>query len=139
MASVYCAARYARRTEVQGYADQVLALGYDVTARWLKDREGLSSCDTGRNIFAPEVNARLAQADLDDLRSADIVLAFTEDPASSYGRGGRHIEAGAALAWGILLVIIGPPENIFYDLPQVRQFTTWESCYAWLQTRKRYP
>ncbi len=36
---------------------------------------------------------------------------------SGYSRGGRHVEAGYALAKGKYLVLVGPRENVFYSLP----------------------
>ena len=33
-----------------------------------------------------------------------------------------------ALATGAALYLVGPRENIFHSLPQVRQFDTWEQC-----------
>ena len=75
----------------------------------------------------PPEGALFAKDDFDDLRNADLVVAFTEPPRSGNSRGGRHIEAGLALAWGITLWIVGPRENVFYCLPQVRQFKTFEA------------
>jgi hypothetical protein len=100
-----------------GYAAVLRHAGFTVDARWLSgDHDGRTG------------GARYAQEDFEDVRAADVVMAFTEEPCSNKGRGGRHVELGLALAWGKRVVIVGPRENVFCWLPQVEQFDLWEQA-----------
>lgn len=135
-ARIYLAARYERREELCRYRDELLARGWVVTARWLDGGHQLSldARDDGQALIeaqGPKAlahRASFAQEDLDDAIQADILISFTENPATPYRRGGRHVEFGVALAMGALPYIVGPRENIFHSLPQVRQFDTWDEC-----------
>ena len=77
----------------------------------------------------------VAVRDTDELASADVVVAFTERADSPYGRGGRHVEMGMALALGKHVICVGFQENIFYTLPGVEQASKWGfAVYAILQS-----
>lgn len=101
---VYLAARYSRRDEMEEIAAQLAGRGAGVTSRWIRgEHEGLP--------------AELCAADdVADIAVADAVIAFTEPEGSPYSRGGRHVEAGIALGLRKPLLVVGPPENIFYSL-----------------------
>lgn len=53
-------------------------------------------------------------------------MFFSEPPDSHSKRGGRHVEFGMALAWGLRLIVIGQRENVFHCLPQVERYDTWD-------------
>jgi hypothetical protein len=111
---IYIASRYDRRFEMLGVAADLMRAGHEVTSRWIEGRGGV-----------PELLA--AVEDMDDLTRADCLVSFTEYPKSGVpwsARGGRHVEFGVALAAGMRLCIVGPPENIFHHLPQVRVYAT---------------
>jgi len=68
---------------------------------------------------AAQLRAKFAAEDIADVQSADMMIAFTEEPRSCASRGGRHVELGMAIAYGIPVTIIGPRENLFCWLPQI--------------------
>jgi nucleoside 2-deoxyribosyltransferase len=121
---IYLAARYSRREELCGYRERLEQLGHTVTSRWLKgnhqiSNEGIPLNELGLPFRGPddqaaEMRARFAAEDLADVRTADMLVAFTEEPRSIKTRGGRHVEFGYALALGILVVIVGPEETVFH-------------------------
>lgn len=126
---VYLAARYSRRDELNGYRKTLEALGYVVTSRWLDGGhqlggDGLSvqAADTERQRFALE--------DWQDVMTAELVVSFTEEPRKTNGRGGRHVEFGAAYASGKWCVVIGPRENVFHHLPKVACYASWDEFSA---------
>lgn len=134
---MYLAARYSRREELLGYARELEHLGHVVTSRWIRgEHEALDA----QLVHQPEIAVRFAREDLDDLRDAEVVIAFTEPPGPQQGRGrgGRHVEAGWVIGWNDAhlhtqhnykrLIIVGPPENVFYALPDVWRFDTWPEC-----------
>lgn len=94
-------------------------IGHTVTSRWINGEHELLE---GRDCAEM---ARFAQEDIEDLRKADMVLYFVPD-SSHRQRGGRHVEFGIALALDIPIKVIGPKENVFHWLPQVRHFATLE-------------
>lgn len=121
---MYFAARLARRVELSAYADELRHRGFVVTSRWLEG--SLKLCE--RDLKAGGRAAELAKMDLDDLRRADICVAFTE-PATDEdrGRGGRHTELGIALALEQRVMVVGPREHVFHCLPEVTQHRDWSS------------
>ena len=120
---IYLAASYSRRQELQSYAAQLRADGHTVTARWI----------TGVHDDPHTNEATCAQDDVADIYAADCTLSFTDSPTSGRKRGGRHVEFGIALARDQLLVLVGPRENVFHHLPNVKQYDTFEAARAALK------
>lgn len=121
---IYLASRYSRREELCRYADELRAMGYEVTSRWLAGNHQID--DAGLSAEAAiEDGTRFALEDWDDLMTADVCISFTEEPRSTSSRGGRHVEFGAALAAGKVSIVIGPRENVFHCMPNVIVFPDW--------------
>jgi nucleoside 2-deoxyribosyltransferase len=107
---VYLAARYSRMEEMRVHAERLKASGIEVTSRWI----------LGLHDKAPP--ALCASDDIEDIRSADAVVVFADDPGHITGRpsrGGKHVEFGLALGLGKPIYLVGRPENVFQHLPQV--------------------
>lgn len=128
---IYLAARYSRRQELLNHALLLQERGYEITSTWLdghhETQPGIDEVadDALRGVWAAE--------DWADLRRARWFVCFTEPPRpGGNNRGGRHVEFGAALAWGHRCVVIGPRETVFHCLPDVTHFNTWEAFLAWL-------
>jgi hypothetical protein len=114
---IYLCASYERRDELRGYRDQLEILGHEVTSRWLDETFPLKiKVDDLSQLEA----SLIARKDLVDVKRSDLLVAFTENPGTSRGRGGRHVEYGVAIAIGISRIIIGPRENIFCCLSDSR-------------------
>ena len=116
---LYLAARYDRLDELNGIARAIAELGHSVTSRWLAGH-GQEDADS-------------ALYDLTDVVVADALVLFTEKPARTRMQsGGRHVEFGYALRANKTLFIVGPTENIFQGLPQVRRFSDTEEFLNFL-------
>lgn len=127
--SVYFAACFSRQTELLGYAAELHERGFLVRSRWLDSPTKLRADELHRGGRGAEV----ARMDLEDLRGADVCIAFTETiDASERGRGGRHTELGIALGLGQLVLIVGPREHVFHCLPDVVHHPDWRSARSWL-------
>ena len=102
-----------------------------ITSRWHKRTSYLPSpsLSTRRN----DDLALVAEEDLFDIDQSDALLLLTQH--EPHVAGGRHVEAGYALARGKRLYILGPRENIFYHLPQVWQFSDWNQLLNVLDER----
>jgi hypothetical protein len=131
---VYLAARYSRHTEMQDYRSQLEPLGYRVTSRWIDG--GHEWVGTPDEEMPLEVGIGFAYEDLEDLNAAEIVICFTEEPRATATRGGRHVEFGYALAKGMEIIVVGYRENVFYTVPAIKFFETWEEALAHLDERK---
>ena len=136
---VYLAARYSRNDEMRGVRDVLEALGHEVTSRWIDQHGGnlLESFVAEKLNDDPGHCARYAQADVDDLAAADVVISFTA--AGGGGKGGRHVEYGLALGLGKRLVIVGPREHVFHTLPQVEHYPNWSRLAMALSAAGRHP
>lgn len=125
---IYLAARYSRREELCKYRDMLEGTCcHKVTSRWLHgnhqaDDSGLGGEESAARGFAEE--------DSEDLRAADAVISFTEEPRKpSSTRGGRHVEFGMGLALGKHLAVIGYRENVFHCLKSVFYYPSWDSFW----------
>lgn len=117
---IYLAARYSRLEEMQNVKQFLINRGHRVTSRWLDGKhtapEGITK-DAKRKL-----RVVWALEDIADIRLSDAIVEFTEPPRSICSRGGRHVELGIAMQKGLKLFIVGPRENIFHELPRVKQF-----------------
>ena len=122
---IFLSARYGRQEEIRGYAEELVAQGHTITSSWQYRQD---EADDDKLSF---VQARgLALLDLQQITQSDVFIAFTEEPESPYGRGGRHVEFGFAMYhYGEDLlkavIAVGPRENIFHALPEVHQLNSW--------------
>lgn len=143
---IYLAARYSRRVELCGYRETLLRSGHIVTSRWLNgehqlSRDGLKLgavgeeyVEAGSDQEAAALRQFFAREDMEDVRAADLVIAFTEAPRAETSRGGRHVELGMALAWDKRIFIVGPRENVFCWLPGLVNFDTFASVQTYLRS-----
>lgn len=148
---IYLAARYSRRLELCGYREQLRSIGHTVDAVWLNGEhqisdhgtpigesgealvEGDDGSTTGR---AAALRQKFAREDYRDVIMSDLLIAFTEPPRSNASRGGRHVELGIALGTMKRVWIVGPRENIFCWLEDVRQFDTFDDAIKALAEEK---
>jgi hypothetical protein len=106
--------------------DVLTAFGHEITSRWINGDHQID--DQGLSAEAKQAEReRFAREDWEDLKSADWCISFTEAPRSSNSRGGRHVEHGAALAWGMRVIVCGPRENVFHCLPGTEWYPDWRS------------
>lgn len=122
--SIYLASLYARREEMEQHALLLMnAHGYDITSRW---------------VFGGEVGFSLEEIaifDLEDVDSADTIVAFSEPYGTMYKGGGRNVELGYALAKDKRCVLIGERENVFMSHPKIEQYDTLDEFLMWEQAR----
>lgn len=128
---VYLAARFSRLPEVVRYADELELGGIEVTSRWL--RGGHEWVGTPDDDIPVEHLARFAIEALEDIDAADMVVCFTEAPRTGPARGGRHVEAGYALAKEMPILVVGYRENVFYCLPGIVFVETWAGALGFLR------
>lgn len=153
MNRIYLASRYARIDEMRQYRERLAAHGMEVTSRWLNgehqiahdgkplgaDRERLVESQDEDDI---RLKAYFAQEDLSDIANSDVLLAFTEEPGViGRGRGGRHVEFGMALTYGLPIIVIGPRENVFYCLPWLEHAADFDAALtlltSWMKREER--
>jgi len=133
---VYLAARFARRDQLIGVARALEASGVEVVCRWLFV-EGVAL--STKELDSQSRAGQMASMDFEDLRAADVCLAFTEQAREPQGRGGRHAEVGIALGLGHRVILVGPREHVFHCLPQVEHFASWEEAQMALGVSGQLP
>lgn len=140
---IYLAARYTRRLELCEYWSELAILGHTVTSRWLNgshqiDGTGRPLGDEGELVIesGDRSAVHFALEDVADVYAADLMIAFTEQPRSGHSRGGRHVELGLAIAKQIPILIVGPRENVFCWLPEIRHFENWLDCFSALASER---
>jgi hypothetical protein len=127
---IYLAARYGRFPEMQRHATALMALGHQITSRWIWGvHQALDS-----HLLHPTFRHRSAQfaaEDQEDLRCADTFIGFSEILGLP-SRGGRHVELGMALAWEKRILIIGGAEHVFHCLPGLEHYSTLQEVPAFV-------
>jgi hypothetical protein len=132
---IFLSSRYSRREELCRYRDELQAMGHTVTSRWLVTSWRETDESGGSSAAPPEYRQEFATKDMVDVECCDCLIAFNEEPRSG-GRGGRHVEYGAALAMGKLLIVVGHRENIFHHHHRVHFYPTWEDAKASLELKE---
>lgn len=130
---IFLSSRYSRRDELRLLRLDLQRLGYTVVSRWL-DTEWNETERESRlysSAAPPEYRQQYAVTDLADVVACDCLIAFTEPPRSK-GRGGRHVEYGAALALAKRILVVGYHENLFHHHPSVEFFHSWSDAVAFL-------
>ena len=126
---IYLAGRYSRRLELLDCAHELVSVGYRITSRWIHGNHQISDDGLSEEGSRWE-REQFAMEDWQDVMAADCCMSFTEEPRSGHSRGGRHVEFGAALAFGKTCIVVGPRENVFHCLPQVIWYPDWEAARA---------
>lgn len=133
----YFAGAYARRAELERYADEIVGAGIRayVVSTWINNpQEGHDAGFSAEGLTDPgmvELAWRYGRRDIEDLARAEAIVSFTGDGV----RGGRHVEHGWALAWhmtvggrmGVRLVIVGPREHVFHCHPATEVYADWSA------------
>jgi nucleoside 2-deoxyribosyltransferase len=116
--TIYLAAAFRKRFLLQGCRADVLRAGFTVVSRWIDLKE--------ENVAEA---LQCAHDDLDDIKLADILIAFPDPPRTTNSRGGFHFETGFAAALGRRVIVVGSKSNIFHELFEF--FPTWpQACSA---------
>lgn len=116
---VYVAGPFGRQHDLKLISDRLSKLGFTMTSRWVH----FEGAEVKGN---PELAAKWAKIDLQDLADADILIIF---PSAEHGTG-HHVEFGYALASGHRIIVIGERPGIFYYLPEVEHYETLEAFLA---------
>jgi nucleoside 2-deoxyribosyltransferase len=119
--NLYLAGQYASKDYLRTVADQLICDGHFITASWLQEHHPPT---VQLHEVSNEELRGYAVQDIEDIRASDAMVFFSVIDATK--RGGRHVEMGVALALGLPVYVVGPRENIFMYLPQVKLFTTVE-------------
>lgn len=144
--NIYLAAQYGRREEIKRKSFELIEIGHNVQASWLegpeqlingeplgRQGEALVEDDSNHSAEAIALRLELACAAYRDVMNADCLIAFTEPPGAGPSRGGRHVEFGMVLGWNCRVIVVGYRENVFYCLPLVEFYESWDDALAELR------
>jgi nucleoside 2-deoxyribosyltransferase len=112
---VYLASRYTRKMEIRKVACILMLHGYEISSSWIEEPHAPT---TRSQDLLQEDREKYARQDLEDIRNSDAFILFTEGEGAP--GSGRHFEAGYAYALGIPMITVGPRENIFHYLPDIK-------------------
>ena len=135
---VYLAGPYGARKTIAAYRDELHTIGIEVTSSWLAETTEINDGTTGAATALPDEQvAKHAQADLFDVKRADLLVLFTAESVGTEGGGGRHVETGFALALNKPVLVVGEPENVFHRMGRsVFVFPDWHATV--LDLARRY-
>lgn len=130
---IYLAAQYSQKEEMRGYANILRGLGIEVTSRWLEEPH---KPNTQMHEVTEEELAEYAKNDMQDVYVADLLVFFSQPSTTPVARGGRHVEFGMALAFGMPILVVGPKENIFHLMKYVRHVDTFDDAIPLIVTEE---
>lgn len=135
---VYLASRYSTKPQIEKYAAELRELGIEVTSTWLEETHAPNS---GMGDVSEKLLTQYGYKDLNDIDRAHILVFFAVDPTIPTLRGGRHVEFGYALRDAIegrkLILVVGPKENIFHTLAEIKHVDTWQEAVHFLLRKKQ--
>src|SRR5271168_4868891 len=113
MKRIYLAASFEWIDRMKAYAQQLRALGFDVTSRWLDDQDkggetDLTDDDGSTNLELDKTAQAIGYAvrDIRNILISDTIIEF--NPGKALVRNTRIAELGGALFLGKQCIVIGP-------------------------------
>ena len=147
----YLAAPFAFQPRMRMYAQELRALGMQVTSRWLDEKVSLT---TEVTELSEDYCAETAFMDIKDIAESNVFILFTptdEELANpdiskkAWARGGRHFETGLACGMRLVnalltgmehtypvILVCGPRENIFYAQEHIVRHDNWDQTVSYL-------
>ena len=130
---VYIAAPFSYKDDLKSFRAELEERRIEVTSRWLDE---CAAPTATLDQFPDDYHLDTTNTDINDINRCNVLVLFTIDPLGPpKPRGGRHWETGYAYAKGKEIVIIGPRENIFHYLPDVKVFSTKTEALYYLYKR----
>jgi len=136
---VYLAGMFSTIATRKAQAAELRASGIEVTSRWIDET-------VPHNVEMKDVPeqylAETAIADVEDIDAATFFVEFVPTDrelvaatVQSSSRGGRHFEMGYAYHAGLVILVVGPKENVFHYLPgPIRHFETFAEMKEYLES-----
>lgn len=122
MSKIYLAAKYSRMSEMAAIRDRLVAAGHEVTSQWVDGKEANDTVETA------------AIMDVEDVRRADTLVAFSHPRGELHTGGGRHVEFGIALERGMRIIVVGPlGEHVFHAWPGILNFPNVDALFRELR------
>lgn len=122
---VYLAARFSAKEQVKLYAKELADVNIECTSTWLDEA---ADPKTTLDKHSDSYLLNTAMVDIKDMLRSNAVVFFAVDPKEPTPRGGRHFELGFAYGKGIPCIVVGPKENIFHYLPDIKIVPTFEDA-----------
>lgn len=116
----YVAARWDDRDEAIKIKAALEKHKLIVTSTWLTPHDNQSMDALKAKTNATDEARQKAIKDFEDIDAADIYLVYSPKSSHRNGTGGKHVEAGYAMAKGKVCFLIGERENIFHYHPMFR-------------------
>ena len=134
---VYLADQYKHKDKISLYSQELKANGINVCSSWIEEPHGADATLKDISKFNKQA---YVNRDIAEIGDCDIFVLFTVDPSIPTVRGGRHFESGYAYGQGKPVLIVGPKENLFHYLNDIRSVDTWtEAKELLLKVAKMIP
>ena len=110
---LYLAASYSRKEEIRKIADELIAMGFKVRARWLYEPDAQLSPSTRYEFLRSR-----AEIDVEDVMACEVLVRFSDDLSaptvpSHLATGSRMFEMGLAWANSKPVVVVGGNQCVF--------------------------
>lgn len=134
---IYLAAQYQRHPEMKAYADTIHKMTkHSVVSKWVNGNHEALDAATSESE-KNRIRREIAEGDLADLQSADLLILFSEKVGTPVVGGGRNWEMGYSFGTGKRIWVVGEKEHIFHYLDMGAD-VHFESVEAALEVLKKY-
>lgn len=111
MRRIYLAAPFDWIDKMKAYAEQLRALGFEVTSRWQDEQDkggatDLTDADGGTQLDKTELGIAFGIRDIRNILAADTLIEF--NPGKALVRNTRIAEFGGGFFLGKQCIVIGP-------------------------------
>lgn len=103
---VYVAARSGMVNEAKACAKLLRAAGFEVTSTWHDDPRFHNNFNDATAEYCEQESSR----DESELQRANVIVRLSD---GNVGTAGNCVEWGIARAYGLRLILVGPPCNVF--------------------------
>lgn len=128
--TIYLAARFSRKDELNGYRRILERDGMEITSRWLT---GIHEWNGVADETMPHaVSQQFANDDLEDIERAGLFCYFADPPDNRGTRGGKDFELGYAYNAGIPCIVVGHRSHVFTHLRDMVFCECFDAARAYL-------
>ena len=117
---IYIAGCFESRPRLAAMRVEVEKLGHKVTSSWLDEPDQVGPVC----LYSPGKGLAYAQRDYREILESELLLLDTLDTNE---RGGREVEFGIAVAFGLAVWVVGPYRNVFHYFAE-EQASSWEEA-----------
>lgn len=124
---IYVASFFNTRERLREPVKRIEKSGHIIYSKWLAEFRSAPDATTTTADYTDDELLGFALRDIAEIRLSDLLICDTADVTP---RGGREVEVGLAIGFGVPVWVVGPLRNVFHWTAE-RRFDSWEDEGLW--------